>query len=385
MDELLIIFSLCYLAIKTPDSKDVVNLKKLLFGVILLLFITSFNSFGLIPFWKILLQSIIHLKFFIFLLFFIVWIGQKDVKNVVNVLFIITVIGFFFNLALGETLNQIFDIKIQYRLGELRPIGFQGDTGNLGSMAAICYIYYMFRFGDITVAKFTTYSSFMLIFSSLSSVRTPFISVVYSTFGAILKNKKIIVTGFFFISLIVLVGWNFGLKEALKSNLEITIANFEWLDDPVASAYIRGIMIFFSFVLSAEYFPFGSGAASYGSVFSEGSWVYEKIGLANSRFFLETDGIYDSNFASILGEFGYLGIFIYSFLFYRFYRYFMNRTKDLKFGIVAIFLLILSYSFVNPIFMNAYSAILYPLIIIALVNGRSLNNQITKEITKNAK
>lgn len=368
-DEVLLIYCVIYLTFANVKDKLLKKLRLTLVFIFIVLVLSSFNSFGLRPAWMILIQTLIHLKFFVFLLFFLVYLDGRDPSKVIHSLFFLTVLGFIINLLIGSDMNAILGAREQYRLGELRPVGFQADTGNLGSMVAFSFIFYIFRFGRVTVLNFSISTFLMLIFGALSSVRTPFIAVVYSTFGSILKSPKLLMVGLFLGLSIVLVGFKFGLQEIIHENWEITLANFDWLDDPVASAYIRGIMIYFAFSLSFEYFPFGTGAASYGTVFSEGSWVYEKIGLASSRFFLETDGIYDSNFSSILGEFGYLGLFLYFFVFYRYYRYFLKKTVDLKYGVISFFLLVASYSLVNPIFMNSYSAVIYPLLIISLVYG----------------
>ena len=71
----------------------------------------------------------------------------------------------------------------------------------------------------------------------------------------------------------------------------------------------------------------GTGAATYGTVMSDNSAVYAEIGLQNSRYFVEKDGIYDSNFASLLGEFGFIGLFMFFIVFNRVITMPMSKSE----------------------------------------------------------
>ena len=75
--------------------------------------------------------------------------------------------------------------------------------------------------------------------------------------------------------------------------------------------YIRGLMLYMSFLLIIQYFPIGSGAGTFGSIFAHDSQVYKDFGVDHRYYFVEEWGIYDSNVASILGEYGFIGIILF--------------------------------------------------------------------------
>ena len=69
--------------------------------------------------------------------------------------------------------------------------------------------------------------------------------------------------------------------------LDNTMRNIAALEDIDESGYIRGIMIVHGFQLFYDNFPVGTGAATFGSVLSAGSHVYDTLGLADMSFFPE--------------------------------------------------------------------------------------------------
>jgi hypothetical protein len=127
-------------------------------------------------------------------------------------------------------------------------------------------------------------------------------------------------------------------------------------------------MIYFAFELAVDRFPLGTGAATYGTVMSDNSNIYAEIGLQNSRYFIEKDGIYDSNFASLLGEFGFLGLLLYLFVFYKVIRapmvYSRQSNSEPEFRFV-LFGVAFAYGVTTPIFMNTYPAFILVLVIVA--------------------
>jgi len=119
------------------------------------------------------------------------------------------------------------------------------------------------------------------------------------------------------------------------------------------SFYIRGIIINMAIQISYGYFPIGTGAATFGSVFSKGSQVYEDFGVADRYFFTEMAGIYDSSLASVLGEYGILGLLLFGLIFYYFKRFLHDNNKTNKPVMTSAFLVVfLFFSFTNPTFTN---------------------------------
>jgi hypothetical protein len=153
------------------------------------------------------------------------------------------------------------------------------------------------------------------------------------------------------------------LISITQTNIEMTVD----ADEPGKSSYIRGIMIYFAFEIANERFPFGAGAASYGTVKSDNSNIYADFGLHNSRFFIDKEGIYDSNFASLLGEFGYLGMLSYYLIFIYLCKrinLFRDRKTSPEFFFILLTLMIV-YSLTNPVFMNTFQIFTFGLIFVS--------------------
>ncbi len=128
--------------------------------------------------------------------------------------------------------------------------------------------------------------------------------------------------------------------------------------------YIRGIIINNSFKLFGDYFPFGSGAATYGSVLSTGSQIYQELGLSSMLFFEEMSGIYDSNWASILGEFGLMGILLFSFLIRKTYNSVKVDFVSNKSAVCSILVIFIISGITMPVLMNGYLAMLFAIFLI---------------------
>ena len=132
------------------------------------------------------------------------------------------------------------------------------------------------------------------------------------------------------------------------------------------------MMIYFAFDLANDRFPIGTGASTFGTVKSDNSAIYTEIGMQDSRFFIEKEGIYDSNFASLLGEFGYIGALIYYIFFIliclkvsEFYGY--RNTTEFKFVFFVFFTI---YSVTGPVFMNTYQIVIFIIILLAAAHKK---------------
>ena len=82
--------------------------------------------------------------------------------------------------------------------------------------------------------------------------------------------------------------------------------------------------------------------------------------------------IYDSNFASLLGEFGYIGALIYYIFFIliclkvsEFYGY--RNTTEFKFVFFVFFTI---YSVTGPVFMNTYQIVIFIIILLAAAHKK---------------
>jgi hypothetical protein len=272
----------------------------------------------------------------------------------------------FINLFTGSLFNILFDTKVNMRSGGVRPIGIQADTGSLGTTFALigCLIISGLKStnNNIKVIMLLVMAVLVLI----ASTRTALILLPLVVVWWLRDSVKS-----FIIAFLLLVSSFFIIQSSnyMDEIIAITIDNIEaTVDDPVASSYIRGIMIYFAFELAVDRFPLGTGAATYGTVMSDNSDVYVEIGLQNSRYFVEKDGIYDSNFASLLGEFGFLGLLLYLFVFYKVIRapmvYSRQSNSEPEFRFV-LFGVAFAYGVTTPIFMNTYPAFILVLVIVA--------------------
>jgi len=78
--------------------------------------------------------------------------------------------------------------------------------------------------------------------------------------------------------------------------------------------HVRGTLIKYGIVTAITYFPFGSGFATYGSEMAKRyySQLYIKYGWANTwAFGKDSNYLNDNFFASIVGQFGFIGFAIY--------------------------------------------------------------------------
>ena len=325
-------------------------------------------SLGAIPhrgIFSVCLQIFIHLKFILFVSFIWMTLGVKHALKASYIFLAITIVFLFINIFTNDLFNQLFDTVVMKRGWGVRPIGIQADTASLGTTIAL--------FGCLLICSFKNISNnikmlALILFSILvilSTVRTALILIPLIVLWWLKDSMKS-----FFIALLFIVVMGVSLKSTDYTDeiIDITVQNIEWtVENPVESAYIRGIMLFFSVDIANSRFPIGTGAATYGTVTSDDSYVYAEIGLHNSRFFIEKEGIYDSNFASLLGEFGYLGLIVFLYVFYLIMHVPIIKGKyenNAEFRFV-LYLLVVGYSIATPIFMNTYPAFILALVIVA--------------------
>ncbi len=314
---------------------------------------------------KIVVQSVIHWKFFVFLMALdLVQLadpGGKSIRKLFVFVMAVSIAGFLLNLFLQERFLDFFNVPPAYRAGILRIEGFQLKPNDLGIHLGIAFIYYfVFRFsGNLPNIVFFTALFFLLILITGSRAALAAIPITLLVYFVYTRQWKVL-GAMLLMALLGLVVFSGFVQDMLQR----TIKNVSELSDIENSLYIRGIMIYYGFVLLLRYFPIGTGAATFGSVESGGSPVYEDLGLSDMRFFEQMEGVYDSNLATISGEFGAMGLLLFGIaLAYVYYRSKAraagNSRKMLYFRIVLIFMLLVAV--VNPLFMYSYNALLFAL------------------------
>ena len=314
---------------------------------------------------KIFVQSVIHWKFFVFLMVLdMIQVADPEgesIRKLFRILLAVSIVGFLLNLFFQERFLDFFNVPPAYRAGLLRIEGFQLKPNDLGIHLGIAFIYYfVFRFSTnfASIVLFTALF-FVLILITGSRAALAAIPITILVYFVHTRQWKIL-GAMFFITLLGLAVFSGFVQDMLQR----TMKNISELSDIENSLYIRGIMIYYGFVLLLRYFPIGTGAATFGSVESGGSPVYEDLGLSDMRFFEQMEGIYDSNLATISGEFGAMGLLLFGIaLAYVYYRGTSRAGDDtrkvLYFRIVLMFMLLVSV--VNPLFMYSYNALLFAL------------------------
>ncbi len=259
--------------------------------------------------YEVAVQSIINVRIFLYgilLVFFIRrWISEAQVLFVFNAIFALCVIGVVANLLFP---SEFVYSTFQYDLDRNRIIGFQYTPNDLAIFVSFYFCYRLFL-KRVTVQHIAMLALCVIVVLATTSRTALMVIVMALCFFLYLKKSPISYAALFFCSAIfVLSFW-----ETITASYYVTetLVNFSAFDNISNTEYIRFIMVYNSFVLAIENFPFGVGAANFGSVMSEGSFVYSMLGLSNMSFFVNMEGVYDSNLASIVGEYGVFGVVLY--------------------------------------------------------------------------
>ena len=136
-----------------------------------------------------------------------------------------------------------------------------------------------------------------------------------------------------------------------------TLVNFFMTFDESNEQYIRGIMLYNSAKLSLIHFPFGAGWATFGTLFSTDSNTYETLGIAGLRWIEEGVGIYDSYWASSIGEIGVFGLLWVLYLLKISLVPYKDRTSEKRPG-EFIFILTMIYGFAYPILSHSWMSMI---------------------------
>lgn len=322
-------------------------------------------------------QSIINWKFFIFSIacIYILKRGGKGRSFIYFFffLFAVSLLGFLMNWIFQERFLEIFGVSPMYRNNILRIQGFQIKPNDLALHLSIIYLYV------VLLTKYSHSASFLLltsvVFFSLiymTGSRTALSIIPLTLLMYILFKKKWAVLLAVSVAATIMMVYFSG---ALIDMIEMTGDNINELRNIEDTKYIRGIMIYYGAKLMMDNFPIGTGSATFGTVESKGSPVYDSLGLSGMNFFEDMIGVYDSNLASIMGEFGVAGILLFYISLFAIYRRAIlisgnNSNKRLYLVILLIFSLLVSV--VNPLFMYSYNGLLFAIafFLVGFDNGK---------------
>jgi len=360
--QFLMLVSICFVAVKDKSKRFIILSYLVLFT---LMFVMSYKAIGHRGLSLVVQQVFVHLKFVIYIGFLFIFVSANVARKFIYIITIFTLVGLTIDLIKPGMLHYFLEQNLQVRGGVIRPIGFQGHTGTLGFFMSLAAAYFVSanRYINTYVKYFVLIV--MIVLVVLTTVRTALI-VFPLIFLWLLKDSFIKFAPILLFS--IAIAFSFGSNKYVEELVSITEQNIEMsIESPMKSAYIRGMMLYFSFELATDRFPLGTGAATFGTVKSDDSNIYAELGVQNSRFFIEKDGIYDSNFASVLGEFGYFGTIFYyaSFIWFCLRLIKMKNQKANKEYVFVLLSLMLVYSITNPIFMNTYQIFMFGLFFLA--------------------
>lgn len=293
-------------------GKKVALSSKYRFAIIIMtlyLFVAYFSSNVLF------LNYILGISFtFLFLIIFILGANTKSSQDIIVKIFN-RLLVFIFLMSIFPIIQAITDRStLRYLPGFFREVGAFGTAMNIGAIIGISlfiitskkkyiYIAVFFSIGVLfTILKKTMISNIIVWF---------FFFYYYKSY--INKGKMIIYSSIFvLISLI-----SFG--SALTSNFQ---ENQDYLNTVGAEGHVRLGMYIASFNIAKDYFPFGSGVGSFGSLasivngYSQIYYDYNVSDIGSNSANDVANGhhtLLDTYWPHILGELGFIGsiVFIY--------------------------------------------------------------------------
>jgi hypothetical protein len=178
---------------------------------------------------------------------------------------------------------------------------------------------------------------------------------------------------------IVLIGLYFAFQERI--HLYFSFSN-------LATGWSRGVLLYKSFVIANDFFPFGTGFGTYAGFFSGEyySWVYNMYGI-DKVFGISADNpmfIADQFWPMILGQFGWFGLLAYGLIMFFLIMLFMklfkqsrltHTTNQMVLPFLAIFMLLVD-STSDAIFSQDRAVTLFILIALTINLQTNKNNAI---------
>lgn len=300
----------------------------------------------------VVVQTLISVKFFILLIGFILLF--KDRFKYLN-LYFYTVFGvafltFVIHLIFGVQFNNLFDIST-YARPYIRYSGFIAHPNHMAYLAVV-YLGYVLSKIKSKNSKIDT-NNFLKILScvaiifltdSRTSILASAIFFLAFYWDLLLKNASVLLYVFSTLALSILFLVVF--TDVFDTIIQNVLQTFT-----LESDYIRGNMIYLSGLIFYQFFPIGTGAASFGSVMANDK-VYEYYDQADRYHFANDIGLYDSNIASVIGEYGFIGLIFYFLIFFYTYRYLAKTFKTKGVMLKSLFLVFLFFTITNPMITN---------------------------------
>ncbi|MEQ8554265.1 MAG: hypothetical protein RIC53_16530 [Cyclobacteriaceae bacterium] len=313
-----------------------------------------------------ILQIFTHLKFFIVFYLIVTLTEDKYKISFFHIVAVFSLVGILVNLFFPGYFEFTEGEKYRFLEGIPRVVGFQSKPNNLAYSAILLQIVYGFylltsnRSDKYILYGILTISSISIVVLSGSRASLIFYPVIFyyslkDYFKLNLKNL-LLLSVIFSLMMVVFILLSDTFIDVTSKNLSTVGAQ-----GTVDYYNPRSFLYYYGYVLFIDFFPVGTGAATFGSTYSPGSDVYKMLGIDQMQFVQTTAGLFDSNLACIAGEFGLLGLLLFIGLSIYFYkwgiRHYESKYDKRRFVLIYIFLIFLATK--GNVFMNGIYALLF--------------------------
>jgi len=249
---------------------------------------------------------------FLFLGMFLLGLNTKiraeNMTKIFKLLIIFILIGSIDPISKG----LIQGTNIQHFFGYFRELGAFGAAMNIGSILCLSLYIITKKKVYIFVALFFSIGVFMTILKK-NIVSNVIVWIFFFLFQPI-RNKKLKLISF--VSIIFIAGFLL-VGNSLIENL---VFNVQYLENVGIEGHVRLGMYLASYNIAIDYFPFGSGPGTFGSLSSIIGWyssIYFDYGVSNiganspEEVAIGIHTLLDTFWPHILGELGFIGTLIY--------------------------------------------------------------------------
>lgn len=341
---------------------------------------------------QVIIQSFLHVQLFLVLIS--LFIISKKFPGFIRKVFIgsilVSIVGAVLQLTTPNLFIDIFTpseqmIRVTDR-GDFRLWGFQRNPNRIGILFSFLAILLIMK--KEIVKNYNSYIVLLtlsIVIVVLSGSRSAILFLAFALIFSEIKIKKKV----FFASILTIVLFVSGVLDYVSRK---TASNIETVNEISVdeSNYIRWLMIYYGTEIALNNFPVGTGAATFGTAFSYNADVYNEIGIAEVPSVREqTGGVHDSNFGSIMGEFGFIGFLIfYGFTAFLIYKILNNSVwatfKNTNHFLYCMCLIVFSASFVNPTYLNSYFSVLFSLLILGFTEAEVIRNRVFKNLVSDS-
>lgn len=315
--------------------------------------------------WRVVGQVFLHLQYFF--IFSAIYILSKSYPKwpvgVLSVLVALTFMGALFQYLAPDTFHGLLsaDNSLYEKVVKKnnRLVGLQLNANAFGIFFSLIFVCTLYMKGT-RINKLLRFAlaGIILAMILLSGSRTAILFCLVGLLVCRVERKTKLLLLLFF----VVAGAVSGQLHHLMTK---TLDNYNQVIklDVKDAKYTRWLLIYHGAHLAVKKFPLGTGAATYATPMSLNSPVYCEVGLDDHQAVMGGQAdLFDSNFAAIAGEFGFLGIALFYGLFVWFLVYAWSFADGSDKRVLSVFLIVgLLAPFMRPFFMSSYYGVVFSL------------------------